>query len=150
MKTRVPGKARWTDYPFNDSRSETLGATGFVIHVLHHVSANAEELQSIDRLWLDDLPTLKMDAKGRENSAVVIDSFTLRDPTSQFPIQWSVIATVDAYPSGTSLQKAKATVWVDGIAGDADELAKGVIGDTDWIAAELLIALRYLQGEKVI
>jgi hypothetical protein len=150
LKTRLIGRARWSDYPFNDDKSETLGVTGLVLHVLHSTSENANELNEIDQLWLDDLPGLKMDAKGRETSSVVIDTFNLRDPSSQFPLQWSIVATVDAYPSGTSLQKAKAIVWLDNIAENFEDLAKGVIGETDWIAAELLIALRYLQGEKVI
>ena len=104
----------------------------------------------MDQAWLDSLPNLERDAKASEVSKVVIDSFNLRDPSNQFPLQWSMIATADAYPSGSSLQRAKAIVWLDDIASNFEDIGKGVIGNTDWLASELLISLRILRGDKVI
>jgi hypothetical protein len=150
LKTRVPEKAIWWDYPFNDAKSESTGISGLVLHVLHRTSNNATELHEIDARWLQGLPELVMDPKHSEKSSVSMDAFGLPDPSSQFPLQWAIIATVDAYPSGTLLQKAKAIVWIDSIANDFDSLAKGVMGEKDWAAAEFLIALRHLDGRAVI
>jgi serine/threonine protein kinase len=150
MNTRVPAAARWWDYPFNENKSVSLGISGLVLHVLHKNVGNTADLKAIDQLWLNSLPALTKEAKAREVSDVVIDPFNVRDPSNQFPFQWSVIATVDSYPNGDSMQRAKAIVWTDDFASSFGEMAKSVTGNTDWIASELLISLRFLQGQQVI
>jgi serine/threonine protein kinase/class 3 adenylate cyclase len=150
LKTRMTGEAKWWDYPFNESRSYSLGISGLVLHVLHRTTSTESELKEIDEVWLHNLPNLEMNANARESSQVVVDAFTLRDPSTQFPLQWSIIATADAYASGSSLQRAEAVVWLDNIARNFEELATGVIGNIDWTASELLVSLRYLQDDKII
>jgi hypothetical protein len=150
MNTRVPGEARWWDYPFNENKSKSVGISGLVLHVLHKNPGSTADLKVIDELWLNSLPALNKDAKAREGTDVVIDPFNVRDPTNQFLLQWSLIATIDSFPDGSSLQRAKAIVWTDNLASGFGEMAKGVIGNTDWIASEFLMSLRSLQGHKVI
>lgn len=149
---RIEGKARWWDYPFNSEKTESVGLSGFVLHTLHAASGDREQLAEIDGLWLQSLPVLEMDAKSRQVSktGLTADTPGTIDTTSQYPLQWSLIATADAYPAGTLGQKGAAVEWMRGYMDHVQELTQGVLGNTDWIAAELFISLRYLEGDDVI
>lgn len=150
-KTRIPNQARWYDYPSNDGRRVLIGISGLALHVLHRTAAtfgSPGEFAAVDALWLDNLPDLPMDAKNVESTLISLTLTQREDTTKQYPLQWSLIATADAYPNGGRFSKARALVWIEPILNQLDSITPGVIGKTDWVAAEWLIALRKVNGEK--
>lgn len=151
-RTRVANAARWFDYPFNEFHKEAIGLSGLVLHALHHTAdeADADALADLDRLWLASLPDLELDAKVADPSLVPLPMYQREDVTKHYALQWAMIATADAYVEGSEAQKARAVVWLRRVAERLDGVTTGVIGKTDWIAAEWLIALRYVQGERVM
>jgi serine/threonine protein kinase len=151
MRNHISGRARWLDHPLNSlEASESVGLSGLVIHVLHKTNANKADLNEIDELWRENLPSLKLSATDCVTSRVMT-SAGLRDHTSNYAMQWSVIATADTYQSGTEVQKAEALVWMKDIVDNLDNSVSEVTGgNTDWIAAELLISVRYLDGEGAL
>lgn len=151
LKTRIPNQARWHDYPSNDGRRVLIGISGLVMHVLHRTETTfgvRGEMASVDTLWLDTLPDVTLDAKNVESTLITLTLNQREDTTKQYPLQWSIIATVDAYPNGGRFSKARALVWIEPILNQLDGITPGVVGKTDWVAAEWLIALRKLNGEK--
>ena len=141
--------ANWRDYDRGMYGKESLGLSGLVIHVLHAIGSSS---QSNDKAWMASLP--------RDLPAVndqVASAFPVRlagtgvasDPTHNFTVPWLLIATVDAYPQGTLMQRAKAQRLFDKICDRSDEIQHKAYG-LPWLAAELLMSLRYLQGDRVI
>jgi len=60
------------------------------------------------------------------------------------PLVWLIAATIDAYASGNIVERAFALSWLERVI--ASEPLEQVKADSDdnWIAAELLIALKGL------
>jgi serine/threonine protein kinase len=151
FKTRIPDQARWHDYPSNDGRRVLVGVSGLVMHVLHRTETTVGvrgDMAAVDVLWLDSLPDVPLDAKNVESTLITLTLNQREDTTKQYPLQWSIIATVDAYPNGGRFSRARALVWITPILDRLDTITPGVVGKTDWVAAEWLIALRKLNGEK--
>jgi serine/threonine protein kinase len=153
VKTRIPDQARWYDYPSNTGQRVQVGVSGLAMHVLHRTAPTfgaPGDLADIDARWLDNLPRVEMDAKAVETTQISLTLGQREDTTKQYPLQWAFIATADAYPNGSPSARAKALVWIDDILAHLDAITDGVIGKTDWMAAEWLISLRKFNGEKVI
>lgn len=150
LNTRMKRAAAWWDYPFNAGRSQSEGLSGIVMHALRDTPGRRDELQKIDRLWLQNLPTLGTDAKSYVASDVRLAG-GLTDSTKNYSIPWSLIATAGAFAHGTPEEKAEALAWVDRhLLKHLEEITLSVVGDRDWITTELLISFRYLLGERVI
>jgi serine/threonine protein kinase len=152
LKTR---KRQTQDYLWNAcpddielARLPSSGLDGLIIYVLHIVAKSglqipglAEELQEIDSMWLDHLSKmtaipLEHGVDGRCNTYTTDGD--IFDRTIRFTVPWSVIATVEAFPNGTTWQKAVATKWLEDI--PIEKEYKGFkFGE-----AEHLIGLSYL------
>jgi hypothetical protein len=69
------------------------------------------------------------------------------DAIRRFSLPWCLIATQDAYASGSRKDQLSARSWVDRTFGDPSEMERVVAGRA-YIASELLIALRYMGGDS--
>jgi serine/threonine protein kinase len=149
LSTRVPDKARWLDSPRNRAAQESVGLSGLVIHVLHRTEAAQEALNEIDRLWRQNLPALGPDAKTHEQSTLLL-SDGRTEITNNNVMQWAIVATAHTLVSASEAERRVTDAWMNGILDDIDNIALGVLDNTDWVAAELLIALRQYKGETVM
>lgn len=61
---------------------------------------------------------------------------------------WTIIATVDAYPDGSVLERARAISFARKVSESLPDLINPVMTGMPWAAAELAIGLRYLKGDK--
>lgn len=151
---QVPGQARWKTYPSDPSRGAvSLSCSGLVMHVLHEIQAPLRmglSLQEIDRLWLSQLPDGAMLPSDFEATNTMIRTSEIEgmeDTVRQYKLQWLLIATKDAFSDGSLWERKHALQWI--------ESALVTVKEPDlykynWITSELVIALRYLRGERVI
>jgi serine/threonine protein kinase len=144
LAARESGQARWSDYPDGPPQ---LGVSGLALHALHQ--GLRQPLAEIDRLWLHGLPDEPAGPGDFESSGRTVHASDGRpiqsDDTRHYELPWCVVATLDAYPSGTHWQRTKALRWIERVLARPDPAA-GIAGDDDdaWIAAELLLAFRRL------
>jgi hypothetical protein len=59
-------------------------------------------------------------------------------------LQWQLVATVDAFAAGTLAQRAAALQWIEWIL--TPGLVSPEVRNQNWVSAELLYALKYLQA----
>jgi hypothetical protein len=142
----VPGAARWTEYPPDQTFERTidyLAASALVVHTLHVVAAS----RAFDNLWLDQLPQRVPGPIENEVAKGFVfrskTQFTL-DDVRHYPFPWMLRATVEAYANGTTAQRARALLWLE-------EAFKRPLRQEDfrtefWTMAETLFALRQVQG----
>jgi hypothetical protein len=141
----VVGAARWTEYPPEQTFERTvdyLAASALVIHTLHVVAGS----RAFDNLWLDRLPQRVPSPIENEVAKGYVRSetqFTL-DDVRHYPFPWMLRATVEAYESGTTAQRARALLWLE-------DAFKSPMRQEDfhaefWTMAETLFALRQVEG----
>lgn len=144
-ETRDPDGARWWDYPAAEQQVQSVAVSGLVLHVLHRCSDMS--LVSLDRLWLRSLP---LDVPRPKTMEVCCRSLgeedkALTDDTRYYAYPWAVIATVDAYQSGSLGERASASRWLERASRELDE--RGIRETAQagtWVAAEVLISARTL------
>jgi hypothetical protein len=156
LRTRGLGlteKARWKNYPFRVDFNESVSVSGLALHALHQM-LKPEDLREIDQLWLESLPQVVPSASEKEeslNATIEVTAGTIdKDEVRLYKLPWIIVATVDAYPNGTRKQQAIAFDWLDTYLGARGQLDDEVAGEGNWVAAELLIALRHFLGEEVL
>lgn len=144
MQSEIQDTARWYDYPANGAKMNSASISGLVLHVLAKCGATSQ-LERQHRKWLDGMPAAIASASTAEVSNVMV---TLAsggldfDRTRNYVLQWTMIATVDAYASGSLLQKAAARQWLERILTPA--LVSDEVRKQTWVGAELLLALSNL------
>lgn len=147
---KIPNAARWKDYP---NGRTMFSISGLALHALHVANcfdskANCFDLTAIDRLWLRTLPNkvplvTDNDISGRTvfrspNEPIQTDDI------HYYPLPDSIIATIDAYPSGNVFERAFALFWLERVLETKPlEKLKGDIDD-NWVLALNLIALKML------
>jgi hypothetical protein len=140
--------ARWLDYPEGE---RTLSVSGLIVHVLHQ--CGRQGLEDLDREWLSNLPGVIPTATEKEASNKTIYDKNGRrvgtDDSRYYVLPWLIAATADAYPSGSDVQRASAREWISSALRRRGGVQEGikVDGSDDWIAAELLYALAYLDED---
>jgi hypothetical protein len=134
---------RALDYP--DGR-ELATVAGFTLHALHKTSTL--DLTAFDRQWLKNLPPVPPTAADFESPVVTIfdgQEPIQTDDTRYYTLPLTIAAIRAAYGNGDWLGRAHALAWLERALepkGIVDQL--GSTKKTDWIAAELLVALRGL------
>lgn len=144
-RSKVTGKARWFDYPANDPHIKSISISGLAIHALHVCGAEGL-LAATDSAWLDEIDYTIVDANDTDVSNTYIelmDGALDFDRTRHYKLQWQLVATVDAYPRGDKVQRAAAVQWIETIL--TPELAGPEVRSKNWVASELLYALKYLR-----
>ena len=140
----VRGKgARWKPYPRLNVNIESESISGLVLHALH-LSA-PHQVASIDREWLESLPFKAVGAADGENYYVDMKTENSQaiDHFVQLKAPWMMIATVDAYESGTTFQRAKALRWLETTLSH-DSYSVADADEKNWWRAELLYGMRYV------
>jgi hypothetical protein len=140
---------RWKDYPLNPNGRFSESISGAALHALHMTSP--DKLSSIDQDWLDNLPSRAPSASDAEHDDYWIDSKdgSHIDGYTHPKLPWMLVATVDAYPSGSILQRARALQWLESAVQQQSVVAADT-HPTNWWRAELLYALKYLLQSKVV
>jgi hypothetical protein len=109
--------------------------------------------RTLDRAWVKTLPQSIPAASDYDqslNATIEIGpGRTDKDKVRLFKLPWMIIASVDAYPNLFDEERALAFDWVDAYLSERSELDQAVSTDGNWIAAELLMALRDLAGENM-
>ncbi len=141
--------ARWTDYPLAVHnplpRLNSLGLSGQVLHVLHRTDQAG--LADIERAWIRSLPKALPKSTDQDASNRFIENAKgsqFVDSSRYFVLPWSIVATVDAYPSGTTTERARALDWLERSVAALEQAEHLALQSGDYNAAELLIALKYL------
>jgi hypothetical protein len=144
--------ARWKNYPARREFGESISASALALHTLHHV-VDEKDLVEMDRAWVKTLPQSIPAASDYDqslNATIEIGpGRTDKDKVRLFKLPWMIIASVDAYPNLFDEERALAFDWVDAYLSERSELDQAVSTDGNWIAAELLMALRDLAGENM-
>jgi hypothetical protein len=147
LRTRTPSY-KWKPYPNMADSKESDSISGLVVHTLH--VADPSDLRDLDQAWLSGLPSHPPEAPDKEPGTYVelrgsnkerIDHFV------QFKLPWMLIATVDAYSSGSIFQKGRARNWID-VALSQDSVENADANINNWWRAELLYALNYVQRRE--
>lgn len=135
-------KARWRPYPYIKSSPLSESVSGVVLHALHRTAADA--VIELDGEWLDSLPERTITAGESENSYVEIATGrgVSIDHFVQIKLPWVLAATVDAFPNGTRLQRAKAQQWIENALDHESTVAADTV-QSNWWRSELLYALRH-------
>jgi hypothetical protein len=142
--------ARWTDYPNSSDELvvQSIGLSGLAVHALHELGAQTDQ---IDRDWLRNLPASVPNGgvSDASNYPITMErGGTDKDGVRHFRLPWTIIATVDAYPRGSALDRARALEFLDDMINSLPELTKPIMTGMPYASAELEIALRYLKGDK--
>jgi hypothetical protein len=144
--TRLEGRVRWSDYHrSNDDSAELMSMSAIVLHVLHQIDRHGY-VRELERAWLRDLPHEPPEPPAEEmsNVRVRLHSGAFRhDKVRYYAYPWMLIATVDSYSHGSIWERAKVLRWLERAA-KQDVLASNIV-NRYWVAAEVLIALRYFE-----
>jgi hypothetical protein len=143
LKTRQHN-ARWKPYPNLTTSSISVSISGLAMHALH--MALPEQMEEIDKAWLDNIPASAIPASLGENSYLGINrgNATVQiDHFVQLTMPWTTIATIDAYANGDLLQKTRALGWMERTLSH-ESVNNADAEQENWWRAELLIALNYL------
>lgn len=135
----------WADYQEGDFNVQSIGISGFVVHILHLIGRPARR---VDQDWMASLPNSLPSSTDEATSSHAVDlpgGKFARDTLHSLALPWFVIGTVDAYSAGTALEKAKARSLLAEINRKGDEIRQAVQGKP-WVAAEILISLRYFDS----
>jgi hypothetical protein len=143
-KNEIVQAARWNDYPANSPFIKSASISGLIVHVMD-ACGYTEGATALHRHWLSSLPFEITSASTTEMSntnTFLKDNGLGLDRTRHYVLPWVLIATVDAYASGTFLQRAAAMQWIERILRPA--LLNPEVRSQNWVEAELLYALKYL------
>lgn len=142
----IPGKARWTEYPPEQTFERGVdyrGVSALAIHVLRAVKRSTQ----FDAAWLGNLPRAVPGPGESEQAKGYVfgggTQFTI-DDVRHYRYPWMLRATVDAYAGADLLGKARALLWLEEAlnrAPTAEDLHSEV-----WTSAEVLFALRHVQS----
>jgi hypothetical protein len=153
IENQVPGKARWKDYPNHPLGKESIALSGLVLHTLRVTEgASTTPVEELDRLWLDDIPNQLPSAADCEITQgvwirVANDNVPSRmDFLRNYSLPWILIATTGALRSKEPHHLTSISALFQGVASSLHD-ATGQTADQPWIAAELEIALRCVQGD---
>jgi conflict system STAND superfamily ATPase len=142
----VANKARWTEYPPDQTFERTLdylAASGLVMHTLHVVDG----ARTFDPLWLDQLPQRVPGPLENEVAKGYVfrskTQFTL-DDVRHYEFPWMLRATAESYGSGTTLQRTRALIWLEQAFQSPMRLED--FRAEFWTMAETLFALRQAQA----
>ena len=151
LTNTVPGQpGRWKDYPNGNDAHVSIGISGIALHALHRTPGLPPTASDAD--WMAQLPT-DLPAAGDvfisgQSNGITLTEFA-RDGTHMFAFPWLIVGTIDAYPQGNLAQRAQAIRLMNDTPREGDAIRLEA-RNKSWVAAEFLIALRYLRGDDVL
>ena len=159
--------ARWKNYPLATAGKISESISGFTLHALNDVMPTL--VAEVDREWLQALPSTGDATQDIEMYYVEIlsgpgilekaaaagqpERYRYRflkppevlqvDHIAQLRLPWMIVATVDAFPHGSVLQRTRALDWLEDTL-EQDSVARADLKKENWVRAETLFALKYL------
>jgi hypothetical protein len=140
--------SRWRDYPQNPLGKTSVSISALALHALH--STLSDQLDEIDSDWLEALPSKAPTVTDNDQNLIWIfireDAKHERkeeDSFVQVQLPWMLVATAEAYPNGTLLQRARALEWIEEALSQSSVRASDTLPD-NWWKSELLYALDFL------
>jgi hypothetical protein len=144
--SRAHGTASfWLDYPYADDGKLSMSASAFAIHALNHLDPQYESFIGDD--WLSHLGALDPEALESSAHPVQLRNLqTYKDSVRYFVVQPMIIATADSFSEGGFANKMNAADWTRLVISHLPSWDADLVS-TPYKAAELLVALRSLQGD---
>ena len=143
----LSGAGRFHPYPPHPvgqfDPNDYQATSAFTIHVLKHVAGSTEH----HRAWLDHLPVEMpaiLDSESPKAAVVVNDKEGEVDDSRMYRFPWMLVATVEAYGSGSRLQRARALRWVETAL--AEPLTPAQFEGRIWVMGEVVYALRHVEA----
>jgi hypothetical protein len=132
--------SRWKDYPLLPNGVVSDSVSGVALHALHWTAQ--DRIGEIDAEWLDALPEKVPSVRDADHSYIWYSS-TANDDTVLILQPWLLVGTVDAYGSGSLLQRARALLWIERTLTQPG-LARADTIVENWWRAEVLYGLQYV------
>lgn len=151
LRNTANGPARWSDYPsdLEHFNRESTSLSGLALHVLHKLDRDnitPPPGNDIDQAWLSRIQSEKIDGFDESyHVSTLEDGSNKKDSTRQFRLPWLLVGTVDAYSSGAWQAKERTIRRIGEVLAVVDQRIKKRLAPYE--AAELLLALRYLEGD---
>ena len=132
--------ARWKAHPNLPGSTEPEVLSGFILHVLHEVGA--ADLADVDRSWLQTLPRANLNPNSLDTHYVVLQygHSAAIDHFAEVRFPWILLATADAYASGTPAEKARTLSWFKRVL-DNPEVRSADTEGVEWVRAEVLLGM---------
>ena len=133
--------ARWTAHPGVPDSDTPEALSGFTLHVLHQIGSL--DLTDVDRAWLDSLPKTGLEPTSLDKHYMVLPYGGRRsaiDHVVEVRLPWILLATADAYASGTAAHRARTLSWLERVLRDPAVRNADTQG-FDWVRAEVLIGM---------
>lgn len=149
-RVKQPGAGLWNLYPNYPKQlgqnKLSLSNSGLIIHAFHHLPQR--DISRTDETLMDQLPSVlpKPNDWDELNDFInVSDSSLVKESLRCLILPWLLIAAVDTYPHIKLWQRVKALEFVENLIRELDDM-DFEISQENWIAAEMLIALRQLKS----
>jgi hypothetical protein len=150
LRRESGSQSRWKDYPQHGEGRVSDSISGVVLHALHHSlhslhQPETEQLEQLDLDWLDNLPpSVSINDEYQPHFWMYTNGQVAQeDHFTQITLPWLLIATADAYASGSLFQRIKALAWLERVL-DQDSVMKSDTSLENWWRAELLYGFSYL------
>jgi hypothetical protein len=113
LSTRLSGTG-WKPYPMQSSSNTSPTISALALHALTRVSVSG--IENLQRDWLKSLPATPIPSSIGENLYVEIRSQVGVKNIDHFvyiTLPWMLIGAVEAFPSGSVMDRAKAVQWFE-------------------------------------
>jgi hypothetical protein len=132
--------ARWKAHPSAPQTDTPDAQSGFVLHVLHQFGSL--DLTDVDRAWLDALPQKDLDPSSLDRHYTILPyaRSSAIDHFEDIRLPWILLATADAFPSGSVAQRARTLNWFENVLRNPEVRGADTQG-FDWVRSELLIGI---------
>ena len=154
----APGTWIWSDYPqYPAEGTPSISVTGLVIHVLakSQSAQSGYEFKDIAAVSTAGLPEIAYTPWAKEVSGAVLiaekSSIKPKDTVRYYILPWTLVQIVDSYKDAGFRGRVASIQFVDQVLKKLEEYSVQMSAESrPWIAAEYLISLRYLMGERTI
>lgn len=146
---------RWLDYPGFVEQSDFITLSALVLRIGEEVPDQLTLFDRRARDWLRLLPTpIPLHPYQREVSVHVLDApdgVELKDTVRHYLLPWILIGATTSYPEASLWERYRTVGALEELSAEAIEIQRRLkVAETPWVAAELLIALKELRGERVL
>lgn len=153
------------DFPnADDKNSSSIAIYGIVVHAIVTIDTTEEIVTKIKLKWLDNLDEWVTELKTKDDHIFNIKSVyksshtcnvnfghdnARQDDVNNYALPWFIIASSDCYNKANLIKKAKILSCFTDIIKHGNVLIENASGQP-WLISEFLVALRTINGEKII
>lgn len=146
--------ALWRPYPERSAGGPSISVSGNALFLLHETNkflGVPGSLETPDQFWISNLTMDVPDDDGYEQSQDKISDphgvLIGQDQTRYWLFPWKLAGSAAAYENSTLFQRAKIIRWLEAAIEHHDP--SETVKDRQWLEAEILLALLYLQEKSV-